>query len=415
MVGTTANGSGGGNSDLPLAGLRVLNLGWYWVCATMSHLLADMGAEVIKIDSRQRLETLRGIPPFMDGIEDPDHNLWLHNLLRNTQSITVNLETEEGRERLRDLVRTVDVVTENWTPGTVAKLGIDYASLRPYRPDLIMVSPSAAGQWGPYRRINTYGQVISTLAGLDAVQGYAGERPSNFGMSIIDPFAGIMACYAVLAALRRRNETGQGCHVDFSQWEMSTATLGPLFLDYQWNGRLHGPEGNRDALCVPNNVYPSVGDDRWVSISVYEEKEWGGLLRALGRPRWGRDPRFADKYRRKRNEEALDERIAAWTKRRTHYEATERLQAEGVAAFPVMGSRETYSDPHWRARDSWLQVDHQLGPEWIYGVHWKLSGTPGSVRTTTPLLGEHNRRVFRDLMGTEADEFRRLEEERVIY
>ena len=143
----------------------MLNLGWYWVCATMSHLLADMGAEVIKVDSRQRLETLRGIPPFMDGIEDPDHNLWLHNLLRNTQSITVNLETEEGRERLRDLVRTVDVVTENWTPGTVAKLGIDYASLRPYRPDLIMVSPSAAGQWGPYRRINTYGQVISTLAG----------------------------------------------------------------------------------------------------------------------------------------------------------------------------------------------------------------------------------------------------------
>ena len=108
MPGTAANGSGGGNSDLPLAGLRVLNLGWYWVCATMSHLLADMGAEVIKVDSRQRLETLRGIPPFMDGIEDPDRNLWLHNLLRNTQSITVNLETEEGRERLRDLVRTVD-------------------------------------------------------------------------------------------------------------------------------------------------------------------------------------------------------------------------------------------------------------------------------------------------------------------
>ena len=190
MPTAAVNGKRGAEDDLPLAGLRVLNLGWYWVCATMSHLLADMGAEVIKVDSRQRLETLRGIPPFMDGIEDPDRNLWLHNLLRNTQSITVNLETAEGRERLRDLVRTADVVTENWTPGTVAKLGIDYASLRPYRPDLIMVSPSAAGQWGPYRRINTYGQVISTLAGLDAVQGYPGERPANFGMSNHRPVRG---------------------------------------------------------------------------------------------------------------------------------------------------------------------------------------------------------------------------------
>ena len=132
MQGAASNGSG----NLPLAGLRVLNLGWYWVCATMSHLLADMGAEVIKVDSRQRLETLRGIPPFMDGIEDPDHNLWLHNLLRNTQSITVNLETDEGRERLRDLVRTADVVTENWTPGTVAKLGhrLRLAAPLPARP-----------------------------------------------------------------------------------------------------------------------------------------------------------------------------------------------------------------------------------------------------------------------------------------
>ena len=410
-----ADGRAASKSELPLAGLRVLNLGWYWVCATMSHLLADMGAEVIKVESIQRLEALRSISPFMDGIETPDHNLWLHNLLRNTQSVTVNLDVEEGRERLRELVRTVDVVTENWTPGTMAKLGIDYASLRRYRPDLIMVSPSAAGQWGPYRRINTYGQVLSTLAGLDAVQGYPGEKPSNYGMSIIDPFAGLMATYAVLAALRRRNETGEGGHADFSQWEMSTATMGPLFLDYQWNGRLHRGVGNRDPLCVPNNVYPSAGDDRWVSISVYAEEEWQGLLRAMGRPRWGRDRRFADKFRRKRNEEALDESMSAWTKRRTHYEATELLQAQGVAAFPVMGSRELYSDPHWRARDSWLQIDHELGPEWIYGVHWKFSDTPGSVRTPAPLLGAQNERVFGELMGAGRAEVERLQEARVIY
>lgn len=403
------------NKTLPLAGLRVLNLGWYWVCATMSHLLADMGAEVTKVDSLQRLETLRTIPPFMDGIETPDRNLWLHNLLRNTQSVTVNLELEEGRESLRDLVRTVDVVTENWTPGTMARLGIDYSTLRQYRPDLIMISPSAAGQWGPYREINTYGQVLSTLAGLDAIHGYPGERPSSFGMSIIDPFAGLMATYAVLAALKRRDETGQGCHIDFSQWEMSTATMGPLFLDYQWNGRIRSPVGNHDPLMVPNNVYPSKGEDRWVSISIYDEQEWQSLVRVMGRPAWSRDRHFADKFRRKRNEERLDEHIAKWTKKRSHYEATKMLQAEGVAAFPVMGVRELYSDPHWRARESWLQIQHDLGPEWIYGVHWKFSDTPASVRTPTPLLGSHNHRIFGDLMGIGEHELQRMQAEKVIY
>ncbi|MEE9285611.1 MAG: CoA transferase, partial [Dehalococcoidia bacterium] len=384
---------------LPLKGLRVLNFGWYWVCAVISHILADMGAEAIKIESWQRLEILKSLAPFLGGVEEPDRCMWAHNLSRNNLGITVDLQSPRGRDLIRDLVRQSDVVAENWTPGTMKKLGLDYESLREIRPDLIMISPSAAGQWGPLHQINTYGSVLSPLAGIDGMNGYEGERPVPFGMSLPDPIAGVVGAYAVLAALRHRNETGEGRYIDFSQWEAMTTTLGVPLLDYHWNRRVPGPMGNRNPIFVPHNVYPCVGDDSWVSIAVYSEQEWQGLCRALGDPPWRDDPRFADKFRRKRNEPALDALIGEWTRQRTHYEVAALLQAQGVAAFPASSARDVYTDPHWKARDAWVEMQHLFGSEVIYGLHLKFSDTPGSVRTNCPLNGEHNARVFGELLG----------------
>ncbi len=421
----------GTGSVLPLKGLRVLNFGWYWICATITHILGDFGAEVIKVESRQRLEVLKSLAPFLGNIEEPDRCLWAHNLSRNNLGITVDLRHPQGRQLVLDLVRESDIVAENWTPGTMKKLGLDYETLRQVRPDLIMISPSAAGQWGPYSQINTYGTVLASLAGLDAINGYEGERPVAFGMAITDPIGGVLGAYAILAALRRRNETGQGSYIDFSQWEGMSTGLGPLMLDYHWNRRVFAPMGNRAADFVPHNVYPSKGQDRWVTIAVYSEREWQGLCRVIGGPSTGPelapspprgqapalrvDPRFADKFRRKRNEPALDEIIARWTRERTNTEATAALQAAGVAAFPSASAPEVYTDPHWQARGSWLEREHPLGREMIYGIHWKFSDTPGSVRDHCPLVGEDNELVFCDLLGLPRDDFARLTAEKVIY
>ena len=404
-----------GSSKLPLEGIRVINFGWYWVCATITQILGDMGAEVIKVDSRQRLEVLKSIPPFLGSVTDPDRALWPHNISRNGYGISANLDTQKGRDLIKDLVREVDIIAENWTPGTMKKLGLDYESLRKVRPDLIMISPSAAGQWGPLHRINTFGSVLSCLAGLDTIQGYEGERPMPFGMAITDPAAGIVGVYAVLAALRHRNLTGEGRYIDFSQWEAMSTMLGAPILDYQWNGRIPAPMGNRDPLHVPHNVYKSKGEDNWLCIAVYSDEEWEGLVRALGNPAWTREACFADKFRRKRHEEELDALITEWTRERTHYEATAILQEEGVPAFPALSARDLYTDPHYKERGAWVEVDHPLGKEVIYGVHWKFSETPGSIRLPCPMIGQHNERIFGDLLGYSKEEIKRLQDEKAMF
>lgn len=407
---------------LPFKGLRVLNFGWYWVCATITHILGDFGAEVIKIESNGRMEVLKSLAPFLGNIEEPDRCMWAHNLSRNNRGVTINLGTPRGRQLVLDLVRESDVVAENWTPGAMKKLGLDYESLRRVRSDLIMISPSAAGQWGPYNQINTYGTVMAALSGLDAINGYEGERPMQFGMAITDPIAGIMGAFAVVAALKHRSETGEGRYIDFSQWEGMATSLGPLFLDYQWNRRVRPPMGSRALDFVPHNVYPcqpaqhaSPGPDRWVTIAVYTEQEWQGLCDAIGDPALRTDPRFADKFRRKRNERALDERIAAWTRQRANREATAVLQAHGVAAYPSSSAPEAFTDPQFLARGAWLERQHPLGREVIYGVPWKLSDTPGSVREDCPLVGEDNELVWCDLLGLPQQDFHTLEDQKVIY
>lgn len=354
---------------LPLEGVRVINFGWYWVCGVITHLLADMGAEVIKFDSWARLEVVRRLAPMLGGIEDPNRGMWPHNTSRNNLGVTVNLGTEQGRELTRRLIEKTDVVAENWVPGTMKKLGLDYETLRARNPRLVMISASAAGQSGPLHNITTFGNVLSSLTGLDSMQGYEGERPVSYGLSITDPTAGILGACAVLAALRRRDLTGEGAFVDFSQWEAMSTTIGAPLLDYAWNGRVHAPLGNHHPFAAPHNLYRCAGEDDWLALAVFTAQEWRGLCRAMGEPSWCAEPRFADTFRRKRNEDALDERIGAWTREREHHEIAALLQANGVRAFPALSARELYTDAHFRDRGAWVQVQHALGPEWVYGVH----------------------------------------------
>ena len=400
--------------QFPLRGLRVINFGWVWAAPVLGHTFGDMGAEVIKVETQRRPDLIRQLPHTYNNT--PNESLYSHSIFRDQLGITLDMATAQGAALARELVVTADVVVENFSPGVMGRYGLDYASLRRLRPDVVMISLSAAGQSGPQANIATYGSIIASLAGLHALQGYAGaEKPSRYGTSMTDPVVGMMGAFAVLAALRHRNRTGKGQYIDLSQWEGSATLLGGPMMDFLFNGRTQAPRGNRDEAMAPHGCYPSKGDDRWVTIAVESEAQWQALCQEMGQPELARDARFATLLGRHQRHDALDGIIGAWTSSMTNMEATRILQARGIAAFPSLSDVELYEDPHFKERGDWVEVQHRLGPEWIYGMPWKLSETPGGVQRAAPVMGQDNSYVFRELLGLADDQVARLEREQVLY
>ncbi len=403
----------GRNRRLPLNGVRVANFGWIWAAPMLGHMMGDMGAEVVKIESEARVDMMRRSGITLRDVPNQPFNF--HNIHRGGQSITVDLARPEAVQLTKRFLQTCDVVIENFRPGTMERFGLGYRDIREVRADVIMVSLSSAGQTGPLKGISTFGSSLGSLTGLDSLQGYYDNRPIPAGMALADPYNGVSALFAILTALRQRRKTGRGQYIDISQWEATTCTIGAPILDWQMNQRIDGTRGNHDPAWAPHNVYPSLGEDRWVAIAVRTEEEWRAFRRALGGPAWSRDPRFRDAFRRLRNQDALDRHIARWTERRDNMEVTRLLQAAGVAAFPAMSLDELFHDEHFLERGTWTQVQHPFGMETLYGIHWKLSETPGRVRRAAPLMGQENDRIFGELLGIPDDEVRRLEEQKVIY
>ncbi|MDO8670094.1 MAG: CoA transferase [Dehalococcoidia bacterium] len=402
---------------LPLAGIRVIDFGWVWAAPALSHLLADFGAEVIKIESRRRLDFFRTTRPAVpDLAPGPESTVWHHQVNRNKLSVTVDLTRPEGVELMKQLVGVSDVVVENFSPRVLAKWGLGYADLCQVKPDIVMASLSAAGSYGPLRDIVTYGPSLCGLAGLDGLVGYYNENVLGMQVAYADPTAGLAGVFAVMAALLYRDRAGKGQHIDMSQWEATSALLGEAIMDYTMNGRVHGPAGNRHKFMSPHGCYPCDGEDAWITIAVGSDEEWQALCREMGDPEWCRDERFVDGYRRLKNREGLDDNVAAWTRGFTKMALQERLQSAGVAAMAVYNQEDMYIDPHLNARNAYELLPHPLVPgDAIYGVCWKLSETPGSLRRHAPFLGEHNEYVFCDLLGVDRAKLERLTADRVIY
>ena len=402
------------NDDLPLRNLRVINFGWIWAAPALAGALADMGAEVIKIETGRRVDNTR-----LSGANYKDVSLLNHSsltLLRGQKSVTLDLSRPESRDIALELVSTADIAVENFRPGTIGRWGLDFTSLREVRPDLIMISLSAGGQTGPLNQITTFGSTLSCLTGLDSMQGYIDGPPQAFGTALIDPLVGYLGLLSVLSALRHRNRTGLGQYIDLSQWEATSTMYGSQVLDYQWNGRVPGPMGNRDVAMAPHGVYPCAGDDAWVAIAVESDEQWRSFGRAMGpsEERWARQRRFDDGYRRLRHQDELDKRIARWTRGHDAFEVAALLQAAGVPAFPAQSDRQAFLNPHFLARDGWVQVQHPFGPLTVNGIHWKLSKTPGKLRRSAPVLGQDNHYVFRELLGMSGPVAERLERDGAI-
>ncbi|MAG34543.1 MAG: hypothetical protein CL908_27045 [Deltaproteobacteria bacterium] len=402
---------------LPLEGIRVANFGWVWAGPVVGQTLRFLGAEVIKIESHERLDFMRTLPPFADGVNHHDRSLSNHACWAGNDSVTLNLRTPEGLDLARDLIRKSDVVIENFGPGVMQQIGIDFERAKALRPDLVMCSLPAAGLDGPLKGVRTYGVSLTSITGLDSLTGYAGGPPIPVENAFSDPYTGILGAGAIVTALIHRDRTGKGQHIDLSQQEAVMQMVAPAFMDYVLNDRIGVPLGNQHpgAAAAPHGVFPCTGEDRWISIVVVDDEEWAGLRRALGDPEWAGLPEFSDLAGRLRHIEDLHDRLAERTAECNDRELAERLQEQGVAAAPVLCVGDLLEDPHWKARNTFIEVRHPLGfDETIYGAYVKTSRSEAHVEPG-PAMGQHNERVCRELIGLSEQRYRDLIERRVIY
>lgn len=411
-------------ADLPLKGYRVLDFGWVMAGPILGHLLADMGAEVIKVESKRRLDAARrGRPLIGDNIESGDageeYDLipLFHAVNRGKLSISIDLSHPGAVQLIQQIVGVCDIVTENFSPGVLEKAQLDYTHLRKLNPSIIVISLYAAGAYGPQRNIRTYAPSITALSGIDSMVGYQGEElESLIGLNFADPNAGLTGLVAVLTALYHRNSTGVGQYIDVSQWEATTCLLGEAIADFSMNGRIKQPQGNFKQGFAPHGNYPCEGEDKWVSIAISTDEEWDNFCSVTENPQWSSDPRFIDIASRTANQIALDHLICKWTSRHNPYEIMQTLQNAGIASMPVLGIDEQFVDPHYRSRDTYIELNHPLiGVETIYGLPWKLSETPGKVDKPAPLLGQHNDYVLKELLGFSDSYITELNQSGLIY
>ena len=379
-------------------------------------VLADLGAEVIKVETRRRLDYMRQGRPIIGDKPDPEQNPMFHNVNRGKLSVTLDTSRPEAVDLALRLASRCDVVIENFSPGVMDKLGMGYEQIRSHSPDIVMVSISSTGQSGPLRDLRAYAPSVGALSGVDSTLGYEGGPPLGLKHAYADLCGALHAVFAIQASLYNRRRTGHGRYIDVSMLRATVASMGVGLMEYVMTGRVLRPRGNYDPVLAPYGNYRCRGEDQWVSIAVATEEEWRGLVKAMGEPGWTGDDRFASRYQRQRNRTQLDEHITLWTETKSPWEATEELQSHGVAAMTLMDAEERLSNPHYRERGLYEYIEHpSLGSEPIFNLMWKLSKTPPSIQRHAPLLGEHNYQVFSELMGMDPEQVSQLEEAQVIW
>ena len=397
---------------LPLEGIRVANFGWVWAGPITGQTLSFLGAEVYKIESNARLDLTRRIP--WQGEEAPIAPA----LYAGPGSISLNFQKPEARELAHRFVALSDVAVENFGAGTADRLDLGYERLREIKPDIVYLAMPAAGQTGPLRHVITYGTSLASITGFESVTGYPGGAPHPAENAYADPFNGVMGAFAVMAGLQYRKRTGKGQFIDYSQQEAVAQFMGPAFMEYFMNDRDHGPMGNRHpyTTAAPHGVFPCAGEDRWISLVVYTDEEWRGLVTAMDSPSWAAEPAFADASSRLEHIDALHEHIAAWTAGQVDRALAEALQRHGVAAAPVLDIAGMLDDPNYRARKTWVEIAHRPGgyKGTVCGNYVKMSRTEPPVKPA-PAVGQDNEHVFKDLLGLSADEYDRLVEQQVIF
>ncbi len=397
-------------STLPLDGIRVLDSTYVFALPYTGGQLADLGAEVIKIEGPGRPDITRGgglYGTFPDN--DPGEDWWnrpsTYQLLnRGKRSLVLDMSQEDGRQIFRDLVMVSDVVMENFTPRVMRRWGLDYPNLRKLRPDIIMVSNTGYGHGdGPY---SSYPAQATTQEGTHGhcwITGYPNDEPSKAGRSFVDFLSTWSALFAIGAALRYRNRTGKGQWVDIGMYQAGVMFLSEYLMDAIANGREGERIGNRHPYRAPQGAYPAAGEDQWITLSVGDNDEWDALCRLMERSDLAADPRLSTLAGRQKHHDEIDDAIGEWTCLADKYELMHTLQATGIASGPVLNGKEVHFDPHYRSRNFLERVDYpadrQIGARFLMGRPYSLSKTPLQIRGPAPRFGQDNEHLLADLLG----------------
>jgi crotonobetainyl-CoA:carnitine CoA-transferase CaiB-like acyl-CoA transferase len=394
-----------------LAGVRVLDLSRMLAGPYGSMLLADLGAEVIKIEEPRGGDPMRGMgPPFLG----PDReSAYFLSINRNKKSVALDLEQPEGQGVLHDLCRVADVVWENFRPGVMARLGCAPEALRRLNPRLIVCSISAFGQQGPYREWPAFDLALQAMGGGMSLTGEAGRPPARMGLPMGDLAGGMFGALAVASALYRRAETGEGAHFDLALLDCQVSLLTYVAQYYWADGRVPGRVGSGHASVVPYQAFPT--RDGHVVVAVFAEKFWGAFCRAIDRPELGADPRYDSNAKRVERRDELVPVLETVFPQRTTREWLVRLQAEGVPAAPINTVDQVVGDPQVLLRDMVVSLEHPgLGTLPTLGTPIKLVGAPPFRPSPPPGLGEHTEPVLQGLLGYSAGRIAELRARRVI-
>jgi len=388
-----------------LEGIRVVEVTVYQTGPLTTQALSNLGAEVIKIDTRSQLTSAAATGALSGG----------HQKATNKFSITLNFASPKGLDIARRLISKADIFVENLAGGSLTRRGLGYEDLKKIKPDIIMLSTCMQGQTGRYASHAASGHKLSALSGFNHITGYP-DRDPGWLAAYTDNIAPRYNIIAILAALDYRRRTGKGQFLDMSQNEGGVQFMAPLILDYTVNKRIANREGNKYAYAAPHNAYRCIGEDRWCAIAVFTDEEWQSLCRVIEKPELVSDQRFETLLGRKENEDELDRIINEWTSTHTPAVVMSLMQEAGVPAGMVENAEDQVEfDPQLKHRHFFWELDHPEVGKYLSpaGVHFLMSKTEYEL-IRSPVLGEHNDYVYKELLGLSDEEVEGLVSEGII-
>ena len=372
----------------PLRGIRVIDFSWVGAGSYATKILADLGANVIKIESTKKIDSLRLSPPFAGGESGNNRSGYFADRNTSKRSMLLNLKAEGAADLALQLIAEADIVCNSFSPGVMERLGLGHEAVSKVNPRVVYLSMSMNGNSGPERNARGYGAMMSAVTGFHHLSGIRGEIPVGTGTNYPDhiPNPG-HGTFVMLAALRHSRQTGQGQQIDMAQTEAMLATLGPEILDWTVNGHDRNPLGNQEEGFFWQAVLPTRGDDNWISISIPTSDEWSSLLAVLDL-----DPELLPSDH--------IELVAAAVANLSKYGLTHDLQSAGVSAAPVLSPPEMLQDPQLEYRKHWRKLSHPEMGETIYsGQPFKFSNSEVQPSTSAPLLGEHTDEICEELLN----------------
>lgn len=391
-----------------LAGVKVVGFDWVVVGPLATSYLGDQGATVIKVESHLRPDSGRLLAPYKDNIPGLDRGSYFCHQNTSKYSITVNLKNAAGRGLILKLLKWADVLVENMAPGVMDNLGLSYSDVKQVNPEIIYVSLSIQGRFGPHHKSTGFGQLAAALSGCTHLTGWPDRGPSPCHGAYVDYLAARLTPSLIIGALDYRRRTGKGQYIDNSILENTAFFFSLPVMDYVTNGRIWQRMGNRHPHACPHGVFKCAGDDRWLAVSVFSDKEWRSFCKVLGRPEWLDDEKYTNFQTRKKNEDELEKLIEAHT---VHYDVEyleTELQLADIPAGAVESTKDLFSDPQIKYRRAYRQLKHkEIGLVWRASPASNYSRT-SNVQTAAPLLGEHNEYVFGEILNLSEKEIRNL-------